>query len=198
MSEEFINSAPQPEKILTADEVPYGIPVVFSNVQKLENNKFNSFTMQGQVAVNQKQLNGKWMYLAALRKKFNVEVMHEELERKVAAEAKDDKMTVPNEGLQMVKKRSSFVFYLPKRLCDICSDAEKLSSVNSKTYLGMFVGKKKTSMCLVLVALTPIAQPKRRTTLQDEASSSKQKPAIIDLDDAGEQFRETSEESDVD
>lgn len=177
---DFIESAPQGEKVLTVDELPYRIPLIMNNVRLLEGAKYTSYIMSAQFAVQVKKQAGKWVFLQEFRKKYNIDDAYEELERQVKEQMqKDSKMVIPQGGQSHAVRKSNFSFFLPKRMGDVCADpkyGEKaLEQINSQTMLGVFVGKKNTSMCLVLVPLKNQQQLKRKNEREGASSSGNSK-----------------------
>lgn len=142
-----MKSGPRGEGILTSDEVPYKVPLLLSDVQKLEDSKFNSYMMTARVAAVKQ--GGKWVYLSNWRKKFNIDEKLEEFEEEVARVEEKEKLNVP----KTENDKQKFQFYLPKRLGEICEDPESMEEINSRTLLGMFVGKRNKSLCIVMVPL---------------------------------------------
>lgn len=197
--EEFVAVAQRAEKILTMDEVPYNVPLWLHNISKLENSKFESYIMQAQVITLQKTSSAKWQFSAHIKRRFNVDTTWQELEKKVQNEQKDNKLVIPSEGLSAIGKRTSFSFYLPKRLCELCSDTDRLTAINSKSYLGVFAGKRNKSMSLILAPLSAASKQKRNTTIAiddeedddnvsiEETSAKKRKGEQYEVADSAEE-----------
>lgn len=151
--EAFCELAPKGEKIFTAADVPYGVPLVMSGVYKLEGSKYDSFAMHAEMAVIAPKIESKKVtFLPQFKERTNIEAAYRELMKKVAIQKKDTKLEVKETPMSEIT-RQSFDFYLPKRLCEVCNKPESLEEVNSKRLLGYFVGKRGVSVCMVLVPL---------------------------------------------
>lgn len=179
----FCELGPKGERILTAADVPYGIPLVLSQAYKLEKSTYESYAMHAQIAVSGKS-GSKMQFLAEFRESTNIESAYRELVKKVAEQKKDKKVEVKETALEEFG-RSAFDFYLPKRLCEVISTPERLADVNKKRLLGYFVGKRGVSICIVMVPLecaTKSAGKKKAVSLNGDEesarSSGKRKYAI--------------------
>lgn len=163
--EEFLQNGPKGEGILSAEEVPYRVPLLLNNVEKLEESKYKSFVMQATVIGS--KAGKKWSYANNWRKKYNIDEKIGEFEQKIAEADKELKLTLPD---SKPSKRQKFTFYLPKRLSQLCEDPAALEGINSKSLLGMFVGRIKNSLSIVMVPLDKTSG-KSREELSDKMLS---------------------------